>query len=175
MLRTFETACWPNLRPYNAHKLNFRTKQCVFTGYSELHKGYKCLHIPTGRVYISRDVIFDEHVFLFSKLPENASCSTSIDASALLIPSPSLTGHYDDVTILAPSSTDMHVQNSDDPMPVADGGQHIDQVHEDSHSHGNSENAQADQGEASIASKTSNSEPEALPQLASNQGVHTRL
>jgi hypothetical protein len=114
----------------------------VFIGYSGLHKGYKCLHIPTGRVYISRDVIFDEHAFPFSKLPKNAYCSTSIDASALLIPSPSsLTAHYDDVTILAPGSIDMPVGNSDDPMPVADGGQQNDQVPEDSHNSGNSENA----------------------------------
>jgi hypothetical protein len=168
MLRTFGVAFWPNLRPYNAHKLNFKTKQCVFIGYSEFYKGYKCLHIPTGHVYISRDVIFDEHVFPFSKLPENAPCSTSIDASALLIPSPSsLTSHYDDVTILSPGSTDMPAGNSNDPMPMADGGQQNDRVPEDSHSH--------DQGEASAASKTSNSEPEALPQSASNQGVRIRL
>jgi hypothetical protein len=31
-----------------------------------MHKGYKCLHPPTNRVYISRDVVFDEHVFPFA-------------------------------------------------------------------------------------------------------------
>jgi histone deacetylase 1/2 len=31
-LRTFGCACWPNLRPYQAHKLSFRSKQCVFLG-----------------------------------------------------------------------------------------------------------------------------------------------
>jgi hypothetical protein len=67
MLRIFGCACWPNLRPYNKHKLSFRSKECVFIGYSALHKGYKCLDIDSGRVYISRDVIFDEGVFPFSK------------------------------------------------------------------------------------------------------------
>lgn len=38
----------------------------VFLGYSSLHKGYKCLHVPSNRVYISRDVVFDENVFSFS-------------------------------------------------------------------------------------------------------------
>lgn len=63
-LRVFGCACWPNLRKYNTRKLNFRSKQCVFLGYSSLHKGYKCLDRTTGRIYISRDVIFDESQYL---------------------------------------------------------------------------------------------------------------
>jgi histone deacetylase 1/2 len=63
-LHTFGCACWPNLRPYNNHKLYFRSKECAFLGYSNLHKGFKCLDISTGRVYISRDVVFDENFFL---------------------------------------------------------------------------------------------------------------
>jgi hypothetical protein len=70
-LRTFGCACWPNLRPYNTHKLSFRSKCCVFIGYSNQHKGYKCLEPSTGRVYISRDVIFDEMVFWFASLDDN--------------------------------------------------------------------------------------------------------
>lgn len=72
LLRVFGCVCWPNLRPYNNHKLQFRSKQCVFLGYSSLHKGFKCLDIPTGRVYVSRDVIFDENIFPFSTLHSNA-------------------------------------------------------------------------------------------------------
>jgi hypothetical protein len=41
--------------PYNSHKLQPRSLQCVFLGYSLLHRGYKCLHIPTGRLYTSHD------------------------------------------------------------------------------------------------------------------------
>ena len=64
--RAFGCACWPNLRPYNNRKLKFRSRQCVFLGYSSMHKGYKCLDRSSGRIYISRDVTFDEHVFPFS-------------------------------------------------------------------------------------------------------------
>lgn len=60
-LHIFGCACWPNLRPYNSRKLAFRSIQCVFLGYSSLHKGFKCLDISTGRIYISRDVVFDEN------------------------------------------------------------------------------------------------------------------
>jgi histone deacetylase 1/2 len=67
--KVFGCACWPHLRPYNKRKLEFRSKKCVFLGYSPLHKGYKCLHVPTNRVYISRDVVFDEMHFPFSNLP----------------------------------------------------------------------------------------------------------
>jgi hypothetical protein len=44
----------------------------VFLGYSNLHKGYKCLDISTGRLYISRDIVFDETVFPFASLHSNA-------------------------------------------------------------------------------------------------------
>nr|AAK02020.2 Putative gag-pol polyprotein [Oryza sativa]AAP52036.1 retrotransposon protein, putative, Ty1-copia subclass [Oryza sativa Japonica Group] len=62
----------PNLRPYNHRKLEFRSKQCAFLGYSTLHKGFKCLDISTGRVYISRDVVFDEQIYPFANLHPNA-------------------------------------------------------------------------------------------------------
>jgi histone deacetylase 1/2 len=76
--KVFGCACWPNLRPYNNHKLQYRSKKCVFLGYSPLHKGYKCLHVPSNRVYISRDVIFDENVFPFShSSPTPSESSTS--------------------------------------------------------------------------------------------------
>ena len=71
-LRVFGCACWPNLRPYNTRKLAFRSTRCVFLGYSSIHKGFKCLEVSTGRVYISRDVVFDETIFPFSELHPNA-------------------------------------------------------------------------------------------------------
>ena len=70
--RTFGCAVWPNLRPYNAKKLQFCSIGCVFLGYSNLHKGFKCLDPSTGRVYVSRDVVFDESVYPFSQLHPNA-------------------------------------------------------------------------------------------------------
>ena len=76
-LKTFGCACWPNLRPYNSQKLQPRSTLCVFLGYSISHKGYKCFHIPTGRTYISRDVIFLETQFPFQQAQIPASPSTN--------------------------------------------------------------------------------------------------
>jgi hypothetical protein len=70
--RFFCCVCWPNLRPYNQHKLQFRSKECVFLSYSNLHKRFRCLDVATGCIYISCDVTFDEEVFPFSKLHLNA-------------------------------------------------------------------------------------------------------
>jgi hypothetical protein len=70
-LRTFGCACWLNIRPYNNRKLCFRSIQCVFLRYSQFHKGFKRLEPKSGRVYISRDVVFDEFVFPFEKLHPN--------------------------------------------------------------------------------------------------------
>jgi histone deacetylase 1/2 len=83
-LCTFGCACWPNLRPYNQRKLSFRSKRCVFLGYSPLHKGVKCLDVSTGRVYISRDVVFDENIFPFQSLHPNAGAQ--LRKEILLLP-----------------------------------------------------------------------------------------
>lgn len=85
-LRVFGCACWPNLRPYNKRKLEFRSQQCAFLGYINLHKGFKCLEILSGRVYIFRDVVFDEAEFPFSKLHSNSNAGARLRAEISLLP-----------------------------------------------------------------------------------------
>jgi histone deacetylase 1/2 len=82
-LKTFGCACWPNMRPYNDKKLEFRSKKCVFLGYSHQHKGYKCLEPAAGCVYISRDVVFDEHLFPFASLHPNAGAQLRAEIALL--------------------------------------------------------------------------------------------
>jgi hypothetical protein len=97
------------LRPYNTRKLAYRSKQCVFLGYYPRHKGVKCLEISTGRVYISRDVVFDETVFPFASLHPNAG--TQLRKELLLLPdllNPSVGG----------TNNDDYMPNTCSPMPV---------------------------------------------------------
>lgn len=68
---------------YNSKKLQFRSKRCVFLEYSNLHKGFKCLDPSEGRVYISRDVVFDERVFPFSQMHPNAGARLRAELSLL--------------------------------------------------------------------------------------------
>ena len=58
----------PHLRPYIDHKLQPRSMPCIFLGYAPQQKGYRCLHIPTNRIWISRHVVFDENRFPFREL-----------------------------------------------------------------------------------------------------------
>jgi histone deacetylase 1/2 len=65
-LKLFGCACYPCLKPYNQHKLQFHTTRCVFLGYSNTHKGYKCVN-SHGRVFVSRHVVFNENHFPFQE------------------------------------------------------------------------------------------------------------
>ncbi|CAL2258609.1 unnamed protein product [Prunus armeniaca] len=58
--------------PYNKHKLSFKSIPCVFIGYDDHYKGYRCLDPFSGRIYISRNVTFDETSFPY-KQPQNTS------------------------------------------------------------------------------------------------------
>lgn len=61
-LQPFGCACFPCLRPYNEHKLQFHSQRCVYLGPASHQKGSKCLS-ATGKIFISRHVVLDSHLF----------------------------------------------------------------------------------------------------------------
>jgi hypothetical protein len=98
-LRIFGCSCWPHLHPFNSHKLEFRSKEYVFLGYSNMHKGFKWLDLSIGHIYISWDIVFYENVFPFMKLQAN-SCP-KLQSEILLLPP----------TLLNPTAGDALVTN----------------------------------------------------------------
>ncbi|PKU68330.1 Retrovirus-related Pol polyprotein from transposon TNT 1-94 [Dendrobium catenatum] len=65
-LRIFGCLCFPWLKPYTANKLSPRSDECTFLGYSSAHKGYKCYNMSTGKMFISRHVVFHEQTFPYA-------------------------------------------------------------------------------------------------------------
>ncbi|XP_078439867.1 uncharacterized protein LOC144710079 [Wolffia australiana] len=85
-LKSFGCLCFPNLRPYAAHKLVPRSERCIFLGYSPHHNGYCCLSLLSGKLFISPDVIFDESSF--PGIPTPLSSTPATDPGPILAPLP---------------------------------------------------------------------------------------
>jgi hypothetical protein len=81
-----------------------------FLGYSPIHKGVKCIYIPTGRVYISRDVIFDQNIFPIASLHSNAGARLRSELTLLppALVNPNIPDQGGEIT-------DDHVENGTNP------------------------------------------------------------
>ena len=80
-LCNFGCVCYPYLCHYAATKLDSRSERCAFIGYSAFHHGYRCISMTSGRIYISRDVIFTETTYPFAdKLTDNSSSTESLQS-----------------------------------------------------------------------------------------------
>ncbi|PKU68311.1 Retrovirus-related Pol polyprotein from transposon TNT 1-94 [Dendrobium catenatum] len=102
--RTFGCACFPLKPPHARDKLTHTSDFCIFLGYSEHQKGYKCFNPKTNRITISRHVQFDETVFPFPQFTSTTSSVDTIDNPSLLIPVSTL-------PISTPTTASMPVPN----------------------------------------------------------------
>jgi len=87
-LRVFGCICYPYLGDYINKKLQPRSLQCVFVGYSDRHHGYRCLHPPTGRLYVSRHVIFHEDQLYYAVVSKHVQLSDLVVVLVGFLPNP---------------------------------------------------------------------------------------
>ena len=130
LLRTFGCLCYPYLRPYSPHKLSARSEQCIFLSYNSIHIGYRCLSLSTNRLYISRNVIFEESIYLYSPtFTPSQNKSIGILGSSPTLPSNSpsiMIPHNQDPSTTVPSTADPSItmpssttySNSSDQAPL---------------------------------------------------------
>ncbi|GKB50910.1 retrovirus-related pol polyprotein from transposon TNT 1-94 [Tanacetum coccineum] len=124
-LRVFGCLCFPYLRPYNRHKMDFRSTLCVFLGYSPSHHGYRCLDISTERLYIARHVRFHEAQFPFD-IPKTTSPPTSKTSPYYSSKSPyviPLTDHPSPSSPRSPISSPSSVSHLSPTSPESSNGQ----------------------------------------------------
>jgi hypothetical protein len=66
-LKVIGSLCFPYIKSYTSHKLEPKALPCIFIRYYQSQKRYRCLHLPTNRIYISRHVQFEEMIFPFQE------------------------------------------------------------------------------------------------------------
>ncbi|CAL8165494.1 unnamed protein product [Prunus armeniaca] len=59
-LRVFGSLCYAQIPEQQRQKLDQTSTRCVFLGYGNCEKGYRLYNLESGKVIISRDVIFNE-------------------------------------------------------------------------------------------------------------------
>ena len=119
-LRVFGCLCFPWLRPYNTHKLQPRSLPCIFMGYSLTQSAYMCLHLPTGRLYVSRHVQFVENQFPYAA--HKSSPAPAVEPSQPSFSPPTLVPldptSLVQPTSLPPPSGSPHLQHQQAPLPT---------------------------------------------------------
>jgi histone deacetylase 1/2 len=107
-LKIFGSLCYPWLRPYTSHKLESRSKPCIFLGYSLTQSAYLCYHPPTSKMYVSRHVKFVESIFPSFKSnmqpvnPQPATVSTWIPPIIIVPTNQAATGTFNTPSTVQP-------------------------------------------------------------------------
>jgi hypothetical protein len=76
-LRIFGSRCFPYTWDTRRNKFDPKSVPCIFVGYSDQHKGYKCFHPTSKNFFVSRHVVFSESILPYKQ----NNITTNIDHS----------------------------------------------------------------------------------------------
>ena len=109
-LKIFGCLCYPWLRPYTFHKLESRSKPCIFVGYSLTQSAYLCLDPASSRIYVSRHVKFVESQFPYSSLSTKPMCQPTSPVSTWIPPPIHVVSSTPQLVTQAPADVDSSQQ-----------------------------------------------------------------
>ncbi|CAB79159.1 LTR retrotransposon like protein [Arabidopsis thaliana] len=75
-LRVFGSLCYAHNQNHKGDKFAARSRRCVFVGYPHGQKGWRLFDLEEQKFFVSRDVIFQETEFPYSKMSCNRFTSS---------------------------------------------------------------------------------------------------
>ena len=71
-LKVFGCTTFVHLHKPLRNKLEPRALKCVFVGYAQHQKGYRCYHPPSKKLYTTLDVVFHENKMYYSPIESSS-------------------------------------------------------------------------------------------------------